>query len=73
MGEMELLKTKEVAALARKSESTLRYYAMIGEGPKSFKLGRTRLYARTDVEAWIAAARAGSDAQADVARGGDAT
>jgi prophage regulatory protein len=33
--------------------STWRYWAMIGEGPKSFKIGRRRVWKRSDVLAWI--------------------
>ena len=33
--------------------STWRYWAMIGEGPKSFKIGRRRVWKRSDVVAWI--------------------
>ncbi len=49
----EYLTTKEVAALTRKATETLRYYRWKGEGPKSFRLGRTVLYDRADVLAWI--------------------
>jgi excisionase family DNA binding protein len=51
------LTTKEVAELLRTSPETVRYWAWQGTGPKSFKTGRRRLYAREDVEAFIAAAR----------------
>ena len=53
----EYLTTKEVAELLRTSPETVRYWAWQGTGPKSFKTGRRRLYAREDVEAFIAAAR----------------
>lgn len=33
--------------------STLRYWASVGEGPPSFKLGRRRVYRRAAVVAWI--------------------
>ncbi|CAN5398193.1 hypothetical protein BH11ACT8_BH11ACT8_04330 [soil metagenome] len=54
----EYLTTEEVAAATRLPVETLRYYRKQGDmGPASFKLGRRVLYAREDVEAWIAAAR----------------
>lgn len=34
--------------------STWRYWAMIGEGPKSFKIGRRRVWKMSTVLAWIA-------------------
>jgi len=35
-------------------KNTWRYWASINVGPKSFKLGRRRVWRRADVEAWIA-------------------
>ena len=55
----EYMITEEVADLARTSPSTIRYYAHIGTGPKSLKVGRRRLYAREDVLAWLESAKAG--------------
>ena len=49
----------EVAELVRTPVETVRYWRHIGRGPQSFKIGRRVLYARSDVEAWIADARAG--------------
>jgi excisionase family DNA binding protein len=54
----EFLTTKEVAELLRTSPETIRYWAWRGEGPKGFKSGRRRLYAREDVDAYIAERRA---------------
>jgi prophage regulatory protein len=34
--------------------STWRYWASIGSGPASFKLGRRRVWRKSDVMAWIA-------------------
>lgn len=61
MTEAENLITEEVAAMLRTPAETVRYWRHIGKGPKSFKVGRRVLYARDDVEAFIAAARAGGD------------
>jgi excisionase family DNA binding protein len=55
---MEYMTTKEVGDLLRTSAETVRYWRHIGKGPKSFKVGRRVLYARCDVEAFVAAARA---------------
>ncbi len=34
--------------------STWRYWVLTGTGPKSFKIGRRRVWKRSDVLAWIA-------------------
>lgn len=34
--------------------STWRYWAYLGTGPASFKIGRRRVWRRDDVMAWIA-------------------
>ena len=44
----------EVGAYLRMPVETVRYLAWKGTGPRSVKLGRRRLYRRTDVEAWVA-------------------
>jgi excisionase family DNA binding protein len=56
----EFLTTKEVAERLRTSPETLRYWAWQGRGPKSFKVGRRRLYAAEDVEFWLKDARTGA-------------
>lgn len=61
----EFWTTAETAKVCRIPAETLRYYRHKGSGgPKSFKLGGRRvLYARADVEAWIAEARGGTEAK----------
>lgn len=54
---MELLTTTEVAELLRTPAETVRFWRHVGKGPKSFKLGRRVMYAREDVDAFIAEAR----------------
>lgn len=54
------LTTEEVAEMLRTPSETVRYWHHIGKGPKSFKVGRRRLYALEDVEAFIAEARQGA-------------
>ena len=44
---------EEVAARLRKPPATLRYWRHVGDGPKSFKLGRRVAYLRADVDAWL--------------------
>ena len=53
----EYLTTADVATMLRTSAETVRYWRHIHKGPKSFKVGRRVLYAREDVEAFIAEAR----------------
>lgn len=53
----EYITTTELAKLLRAPEETCRYWRHVGKGPKSFKVGRRVLYAREDVEAFIAEAR----------------
>lgn len=52
------LTTQEVATILRTSPETVRYWRHLGnKGPASFKVGRRVLYAREDVEQFIAEAR----------------
>jgi prophage regulatory protein len=44
----------ELQELTGTKASTWRYWAHIGFGPPSFKLGRRRVWRRSDVLAWIA-------------------
>ena len=48
------LTTEEVAELFRTRPETVRYWRHIGTGPQSFKVGRRVLYAREDVDLFIA-------------------
>lgn len=54
----EFLTTEEVAAIARTSPSTVRYWHARGTGPRSAKIGRRRLYPRDELETWLTAAKA---------------
>ena len=42
--------------------STWRYWAHIGQGPPSHKIGRRRVWKRAGVEQWLAEQEAASDA-----------
>lgn len=58
----EYMTTAEVAAVCRTPAETVRYWRHVGKGPKSFKLGRRVLYARSSVEAWLAEEQAAQGA-----------
>jgi len=50
----EILDSKELEQLTGTRASTWRYWASIGQGPPSFKLGRRRVWKRATVEEWLA-------------------
>jgi len=52
--EHDYLTTAEVAHLLRTSPESVRYWRHIGKGPQSFRVGRRVLYARRDVDAFLA-------------------
>ncbi|WP_456695506.1 helix-turn-helix transcriptional regulator [Aeromicrobium sp. P5_D10] len=49
----ELMTLKEVAALVRVPEATLRYWRHLGTGPHGFRIGRSVRYWRSDVVHWL--------------------
>ena len=49
----ELLTIQEVAAVVRVPVATLRYWRHLGTGPRSFRIGRSVRYWRTEVHAWL--------------------
>lgn len=51
--EPEYIGTPELAKRSGIPESTWRYFASIGEGPPSVKVGKRRLYRWRDVQAWL--------------------
>jgi excisionase family DNA binding protein len=55
---VEYLTEAEVADLLRVPAETVRYWRWQGTGPASFRVGRRTLYAREDVDAFIAKRRA---------------
>ncbi|ORB70128.1 hypothetical protein BST45_07280 [Mycobacterium shinjukuense] len=63
----EYLSAPELAAWTGTPASTWRYWAHLGVGPASFKLGRRRIWKRSVVSAWLAAQE-----NAGNPRGGDA-
>ena len=50
------LTAPEFSAMYGVPVSTGRYWIQVGQGPKSSKVGRQRLYLKFDVEAWEAEA-----------------
>lgn len=63
----DFMTTAEVAELLRVPAETVRYWRHVGgKGPRSFKIpgGRRVLYAREDVDAFIAEARAAGQGDA---------
>lgn len=49
----EFMKTAGVSAFLGISEETVRHWHKVDSGPASVRVGRHRLYRRTDVEAWL--------------------
>jgi predicted DNA-binding transcriptional regulator AlpA len=49
----ELLTIQEVADVVRVPVATLRYWRHLGTGPRSFRIGRSVRYWRTEVFGWL--------------------
>lgn len=49
----EMLTIKEVSALLRVPEATLRYWRHLSKGPRGFRIGRSVRYWRTEVALWL--------------------
>lgn len=50
----EYLDSDDLEKLTGTKASTWRYWAMLGQGPASFKLGRRRVWRKAGVLAWLA-------------------
>ena len=50
----EYLNSTDLEELTGLPASTFRYWASIGTGPQSLKLGRRRVWKRTTILAWLA-------------------
>jgi len=48
-----LLTIKEVAALVRAPEGTVRYWRFMGTGPRSIKVGKRVCFWKSDVLKWL--------------------
>lgn len=62
MDASEFLDAPGLERLTGTKASTWRYWAYMGTGPTSFKLGRRRVWRRDDVLAWIAEQETGASA-----------
>jgi predicted DNA-binding transcriptional regulator AlpA len=59
----EFLTARELEALGLHRAQTWRRLRWSGGGPRFVKLGRTVVYRRVEVEAWLAAREAGTTAE----------
>ena len=48
-----LLTIKEVAAIVRAPEGTVRYWRFMGTGPRSIKIGKRVCFWKSDVLQWL--------------------
>lgn len=55
-----LLTCRDVAEILAVPVSTVHHWAIQGEGPNSFKIGKHRRYAAEDVRQWLLDARHGA-------------
>ena len=44
---------REAAQFLRVPDSTFRYWTYLGTGPRSYKIGRHRMYRLSDLEQWL--------------------
>lgn len=51
------LTVEDLADEFRTTAETVHYWVKVGKAPRSFKVGRRRLFARADVDAWLEAAK----------------
>ncbi|OBB73219.1 hypothetical protein A5759_16265 [Mycobacterium sp. 852014-52144_SCH5372336] len=65
--EPEYLDSVDLERLTGTAASTWRYWAHIGTGPRSFKLGRRRVWRRSEVLRWLEEQEAGTQAGGGVA------
>lgn len=54
MGDDPIIQAPDIAEMCGVSVSTVRYWDHAGTGPRSFKLGRRRVWRKSVVLAWIA-------------------
>lgn len=57
----ELFGSTDLEKFTGTKASTWRYWASIGAGPPSFKLGKRRVWRKSEVMAWITQQEAASD------------
>ena len=61
----EFFSSTDLEKLTGIKASTWRYWASIGTGPASFKLGKRRVWRKSDVMAWIAEQQVAADPSGD--------
>jgi len=61
----EFAGARDLEGLTGIKASTWRYWAMLGAGPPSFKLGRRRLWRKSQAMAWIATQEAATTTGGD--------
>ena len=66
------LRTKEAAEYCGSTRSSFEKRRVQGAGPPFIKMGRTVVYALSDLDAWMAERRFRSTAEADAARQAEA-
>ena len=54
IGDQDYLDAKQLERITGTKASSWRYWASLGEGPVSFKLGKRRVWRRDVVMAWLA-------------------
>jgi len=59
--ECEFFSSTDLEKLTGTKASTWRYWASIGTGPASFRLGKRRVWRKSDVMAWIAEQQVAAD------------
>nr|WP_082961575.1 hypothetical protein [Mycobacterium sp. 852002-51152_SCH6134967] len=52
--DQEFLSSGDLEKLTGTKSSTWRYWAITGQGPASFKLGKRRVWRKSEALAWIA-------------------
>ena len=57
----EFFGSTDLEKLTGTKASTWRYWASVGTGPASFKLGKRRVWRKSDVMAWIAEQQVAAD------------
>ena len=68
--ESDFAGARDLEGLTGIKASTWRYWAMLGgAGPSSFRLGRRRLWRKSEVMAWIAAQEAATTTAGDASEG----
>ena len=66
----ELVGSTDLERLTGTKASTWRYWASIGAGPASFKLGRRRVWRKSTALAWLAEQEVATDSSASGIEGG---